>query len=312
MSKAITMYPTIDENLINKLLFEPNVYQFSYFTNEEKNMETQFLDVNNLIKFEDPSYEWDPDKNNLLVKRNSRIRNPHFLFGENGVVPLDAELAIGVLWSSKSVNLRGAKQIKTFNAQTPFPMEVDLELDFAKGNLKQELYVETVVYINKPGKPTPDESHLGNQPGLMLGTLDSTRIVLEGNGSVFPIVEVADDTLPLWWVVCSWTDPQEDSFDEENVKICINTAHKYFDQVYSGKKKVKDSPLFLEIIATSLQSIIHKAQESPSWENIKSGDQLVPGSIGAAIYYFITTFGWDVTSPEKLNLSIREYLEANM
>ncbi|KGP91255.1 hypothetical protein N780_08580 [Pontibacillus chungwhensis BH030062] len=314
MSQAIALYPTIDEQLTTKLGFEPGPFKFSYTTDVVQDMETQYLDVNSsvsLIKFEDPGYQWDPDNKNLIVRRTSYISNPAFLFGQYGVVPKDAELAVGVLWSSKSVNMRGAQKLTTFNAASASPVQIDLDLDFSPGNLKHELYLEMIVYISKPGNAGDNETHLGNQPGLILGTIDTTRIVLEGNGSVFPIVEVAEETMPLWWVVCAWTDILEDGFDEENVKICINTAHKNFDQVYSGKK-IQDSPLFLEIMASSLQTIIHKAQESGSWQNVKSGDDLVPGSIGAAIHYFITTFGWDVSSPESLSFSIRQYLEDHM
>jgi hypothetical protein len=314
VSKVIALYPTIDDNLRNKLIYETGDYQFSYNNPHYKELKTQLLDVNktaSLIKFEDPDFIWDPEVHNFRINRRGEITNPHFLFGENGVVPYNSELAIGLIWSSKAVNIRGAKILKTFTAGTERPLKIDFELDFTKGTVKQELYLEMIVYVNRAGDERSEENHLCNTPGSIVGKLESSKIVLEGNGSVFPIVEVDEDTMPLWWVVCSWTDIQEDKFDVENVKICINKGHSNFDQVYSSNK-LGNSPLFLEILGSALQTIIANAKESPAWDNVKNGDGLVPGSVGEAINYFINTFNWDASSPENLNRTIREYLEYSM
>lgn len=314
MSKVLTLYPTIDDNLRNKLLYESGEFQFSYNNPYYKELKTQLLEVNkatSLLKFEDPDYIWDPELHNIKVRRTSKIANPDFLFGENGVVPYDSELAIGLLWSSKAVNIRGAKVLQTFTADSEKPLTFNIDIDFLKGTLKQELYLELIIFVNEAGNARPNEMHLCNLPGSIVGKLENSKIVLEGNGSVFPIVEVDEDTMPLWWVVCSWTDIQEDKFDVENVKICINRAHKNFDQIYTGKK-ISNSPLFLEILGSALQTIIEKAKEAPEWNSVINGDGLVPGSIGEAINYFINSFDWDISSPEKLNRSIREYLEASM
>lgn len=314
MSKVLTLYPMVDDNLRNKLICEFGDFEFSYNNPHYKELKTQLLEVSKetaLLKFEDPDYTWDPEAHNLKVKRFSKISNPNFLFGEKGVVPNDSELAIGLIWSSKAVNIRGAKFLKTFTVDSERPLTFDIDIDFLKGTLKQELLLEVVIYVYKAGIVEPNEIHLCNIPGNIVGRLENTKIILEGNGSVFPIVEVEEATMPLWWVVCSWTDIQEDKFDVENIKICINRAHNNFDQVYTGKK-IGNSPLFLEILGSALQTIIEKAKESPAWINVKSGDGLVPGSIGEAINYFINSFNWDISSPEKLSRSIRLYLEASM
>lgn len=311
MSIPISFYPDIDEKLINKLGVETEDFVFSYVKNKNVTMETVYPDesrMKNLIFFEDPNYEWEPDYYNLNLKQTLRINNPGFLFGLKGVAPKDATLAVGVIWTCKAVNLRGAKEVITFKADSLSPLNCEIKLDFDKGTLKKELQIETVIYVKKSGNLENGEEILGNSPGINLGAISDTSIVIEGNGSVFPIVEVTEPEMPLWWVYCSWTDPQEETFEEENVKLCINKAHSNYPLIYNGKS-VKDSPLFIEIMGSALQTIIHKVERSEYWNNIIQNYNNSPGSIGEAVYYFMTAFDWDFSSPELLNRTIRQYLE---
>ncbi len=314
MSIPISFYPHINENILNKLGVVNGEFNFYYTKNKDILMETKYPDesrIREVIYFEDSNYEWDPDSFNLKLTRPLTISNPNFLFGSRGVAPKQSKLAIGVIWTCKASNIRGAKIIHTFGSDEFAPLQCNLNLEFPRGVLKKELNLEVIIYIKEPGKITAGEEILANQPGLNLGIISRSSIVIEGNGSIFPVVEVEEPNMPLWWVYCSWSDPQEDSFDEEHIKLCINKAHKYYSQVYNGKS-VKDSPLFVEIMASAIQNIIHKVEKSSYWENIKQNYNNSPGSIGEAIYYFMSTFDWDFSSPELLGLTIRKYLEENL
>ncbi|SER70756.1 hypothetical protein [Salisediminibacterium halotolerans] len=314
MSIGINFFPEITDRLIQKTGVMHGSYSFSYMKNRELDMVTKYPDesrMGDLLFFEDPNYDWNPDDFNLKVSKPLTLNNPMFLFGKNGVAPEDAELAIGVIWTCKDINLRGAKEIISFTKSSNSPLNTEIELNFKRGTLKKELNLETIVYVKTPGHPSEDEMMLGNQSGLKLGKLDKKNIVIEGNGSEFPVVEVADPLKPLWWIDCSWTDPQEDAFEEENLKLCINRSHKNYTSVYNGKS-INDSPVFIEIMASALEVIIQKTRESDTWEDIKRGEKNAPGSIGEAVYYFLSTFEWDVSSPERMSVSIRKYLEGNM
>ena len=52
--------------------------------------------------------------------------------------------------------------------------------------------------------------------GTILGVLDETKVIIDGNGSLFPIHMVSNLTEPLWWVQCNWEDPTQDSFTDDN------------------------------------------------------------------------------------------------
>jgi hypothetical protein len=314
MSIPISFYPDIDDKLINKIGIENGEFRFSYTRNKEVFMVTKYSNesrMKELIYFEDPNYEWEPNQCNLKIKKSVVVKNPIFLFGPRGVAPKGALLAVGVIWTCKAINLRGAKEIHVFEKNHLTPIQCDIELNFLKGTLKNELNIKTIIYIKSSGNPQLGEEMLGNEAGLILGTISQSSVVIEGNGSVFPIVEVNEPGMPLWWVYCSWTDPQEDSFDEEHVKLCLNRAHGYYSDIYNNKS-VKNSPLFIEIMASALQTIIYKVERSEYWENIKRNYNNSPGSIGEAVYYFMSTFDWDFSSPESLSRTIRQYLEENI
>ncbi|SDW05967.1 hypothetical protein SAMN05421781_0300 [Marinococcus luteus] len=315
MSIAINFYPTINDKLINKIGLQVEDYKVSYLKGNNVDMETESIrerGKTEYIQVIDSSYEWDPVEYGLSIQRKITINNPRFLFGPAGVAPKNAVISLGIIWSCKSVKTRGAKEISQFDATNHSPITFDLKLDFDEGFLKKELKLEMVLYIKKPGELFEGEEMLGNTPGLNLGSIRETTTLLEGNGSIFPVVEVKDSGSPLWWVECSWEDPQEDLFDEENIKICINKAHQNFSLVYAKAENMLDSPLLLEIIASALQIIIQEVQHSDYWENIKKNENNSTGSIGEAVYYFLNMFNWNFTSPRLLSKTIREYLETSI
>jgi hypothetical protein len=310
MTSLINFYQTITPSLKNRIGFEGTSYSFSYLKDYEiYQLSTDSIEGqenrDNHLYLQDPLNYWDADKNNLSVNRKGIINNTNFLFGPNGVAGQDSIIGIALSWFSKSSNQRGiipvAEVIYGSNS-----VEFDIQNTFNPGQLKGKVTLELIIYLKQNGGTL--YPNLANKNGTILGVLDSYILVIDGNGSMFPILEVKDPSQPLWWVSCQWTDPLSDSFSEENVSIILNTGHK-FSKLLNSEYNLGSSPLLIEIISSAIQIIISKAKESGVWENIETGEGVEPGSIGQAIYYFIQTFGWDVSSPERLARSIREDLE---
>ncbi|UTR10187.1 hypothetical protein MM300_20280 [Evansella sp. LMS18] len=313
MNIALNFFPKINENMLNRIGYQATQYEFSYIHDGDVQLlETNFLDnKGDSIGFTDPRHEWVPEDHNLIIRRTYTINMLNFLFGPKGVANNKAEVGIGIIWSSKSSNNRGTKKIATFSKDKASPVTFNSELTFFPGELRESINIQTVIFISSPGVPLPGEEHIGNEPGIILGILDNYNIIIEGNGSVFPIVEVNQSSMPLWWVSCDWTDPQEDSFDEENVRICLNRAHPHF-KILNYENGLKDSPMLFDIVASAIQIIIQKVKESDSWNEIIQGQNLLPGSVGEAVKYFIDTFDWETNSPDQLALTIRKDLESRI
>ena len=63
-------------------------------------------------------------------------------------------------------------------------------------------------------------------------------------------------------------------------------------------------------MASAISVLIEKVRlEHGYWEQIMQGDSLETGSIGQAIYYFMETLEWDLSSPESTSLSARKFFD---
>lgn len=313
MSRFISPCPTMDDSLRSKIGYQAMNYKFYYSKNKEYfDLDSEQVDGmgtrEDYIKIADKTCEWDPDTYDLSFNRSISIDIPHFLFGENGIAGEKAELGVGIIWTSKTSNERGVIEMGTFSKSNT-SVELSVKKTFFPGTLGSSVNFRTVLYLKKPGDLRPEESHLARTSGRLLGDLDEFTVIIDGNGSLFPIVEVEETNYPLWWVECDWTDPMSDSFSDENIRVCLNRKHKHFESI-NFLEGIGESPLFLEIISSAIHSMIIKIKETDEWSEISEGRGYESGSIGEAVHYFLSTFGWDTTSPERLALTIRKDLES--
>lgn len=314
MSVLLSLYPTLTNELLIKAGYLSTNYNFYYTVNgTQYPLEAKPTDAsynNEVLLISDERCEWTPDTHELTFERTLILNHPHFLFGSTGIACEGSELGLALLWMSKSSSQRGVRKIGGFKKNDE-RIELSLHQTFPPGHLRGKVLLQIIVYLKTPGSVQENEQHLVNEAGVVLGVLDQFTIVLDGSGSIFPIVEVSEPKQPLWWVKCDWTDPQTEPFDEEFVQICLNAAHPHYN-LLKVDQGLKESALLKDIISSALQIIILKVKESGNWDEIVTGRDCEPGSIGQAVHYFINTFGWDTNSPEKLAYTIRKDLDSRI
>lgn len=311
MHNEISFFPLLNSTLLNKIGYEASEYDLFYIYEEE----TRLLNSNSFeekrsssdfIKIIDEHGEWTPDKHELSYKKTITINNHRFLFGDNGVACDDAILGVAIGWTSKTSNQRGMEIVGYFDFSEEY-VNFEYEGIFLPGTIKGKITFEVVLFLAESGNPALNQSHLANKSGMILGSLDTVNVFIDGDGSMFPIVEVQEPSQPLWWVNCDWIDPTTDSFSEENVKICLNRSHASYRTMFSNN--VMNSPLLLEIVASSIAIILIKLKDGEYWQEILSKSNFEPGSIAQAAIYFIEVFDLEMDSPEKLALTLRNGLE---
>jgi hypothetical protein len=309
MNLDINLYPIIDDELYEKIGFFCEDYEFYYkYNGDIRDLRGESDQLNREIKIVDDNCRWDPNLNNLFFYRHISLKNSTFLFGEGGIADLDAVLGVAVIWFSKTSKKRGVFKVGEIKA-TDNLCDFKAEGAFNPGELRGKVNFQTVVYLKKVVKK--NIGFYADSIGTILGTLDNTSIIIDGKGSVFPVVEVSEPSMPLWYVECNWEDPTIDGFDEDNVSICINKANKKY-KLLDLEEKFLESPYLIEIIAGSLEIIINKLKMGEYWDEIIKGENLEDGSIGQAVYYFIKTFNWEHDGPDKLAISIRRDFENRM
>lgn len=306
MSIPINSFPVLTPHLFQKIGYVPGEYYFYYQSGcETFQLNTEPISFrDDVVKVIDERCEWTADTHNIELTRDFQISIPVHLFGTNGIVCTSSKIGVAVLWTSKTSNQRGVIKVGAFSRDDSLSA-FHVRHSFNAGSLIGSVNFSTILYIDTAGKPDADENHFANMAGTVLGMLDSFSIIIDGNGSVFPVVEVSVPSQPLWWVQCNWTDPIVDAFDEDNVKICINNAHRDYGML-NIKAGLKESPMLRDVIASAIAIIIQKVKDTEFWNDTLRGNGLTDGSISQAVNYFITTFEWDYQSPEKLAISIRQ------
>lgn len=314
MSIGFNLFPTLNEDLLSKIRFQPRPYEFSYNKNNELiPLQKDAINGNdNFSKLSDENGIWNPDEYNFNFKREYALRSFSCLFGKDGLVCRNAEIGLAIMWTSKSSKLRGVIEVGTIYNNQVDEILFSVEKSFDVAMLRGQINLKTIIYVKKSGNPNLKEEHLANTEGYILGVLDEDTIVLDGNGSLFPIFEVYEPNQPLWYVRCDWDDPTSDLF-AENVSININKAHNSFIKYLDPSKKAYyNEQLLKEVMASALMIIIYKLRDSEYWNQTVSGEDFDKGSVSEAVYYFINTLQWDISSPERLSLSIREFFDDRM
>lgn len=215
-----------------------------------------------------------------------------------------------MIWTSSDSKQRGVIQIGSFG-NTDNILDAVAEKEFDVAQLRGEVDFSTVLYIAEAGIPEMDEMHLANTNGYVLGELENYVVKLDGNGSTFPVFEVSEPGQPLWYVKCDWIDPTADSFSD-CVSINLNTAHKNYRYI-NRNEKVFNPQLLSEIMTSAIAIIVEKVRLQPAfWDQIMGNDSLEQGSVGQALYYFMETLEWDLSTPESVSLSVRKFFDQRM
>ena len=310
MSVSISLFPVVDEVSFERLGFEAGPYMFYYtYEREERPLEVEDLGDGSSLKLVDPKGDWNPEDYGFFVRREVVIRHPHVLFGPKGVAPMGSSVGLSMLWLSRSSAVRGAAPFKIPIKNDTAAAVRNVEYEFPPGMLRGEFILTTSLFLLEGGVRSREEMHLAQYPGTILGDLDRFKIVIDGRGSMFPILEIREPSQPLWRVECNWSDPLVDAFDTDSVVIYLNASHPGYKELVQGD--LKESYLLKEVTASALHVIIQQAQNSEYWGDIKDG-KAEHGSIGEALHYFITTLDWNTESPEQLARSIRSYLDRGM
>ncbi|WP_242841987.1 hypothetical protein [Lachnospira multipara] len=302
----------INEEMLKKIRFQCYPYRFYYIRDEQEyELNSEPIDGSNFVfKLEDSDGIWTPDDYCFGLKRRYTLRTYQCLFGEEGVACNNATLGLAVVWTSGDSKQRGVITVgEITNSQKD--LEFELNYEFKEAQLRGEVEFTTIIYIKSAGTPLGREEHLANEYGCILGELDKFTIMLDGNGSMFPMYEVYEPSQPLWYAKCEWDDPTYESFNE-CVSVFINKAHKNYKYL-DKTKRTFDEQLLKEIIASALMLVITKLkQEDDYWEESLIGNDLKRGSVSEAVYYFVNTLEWDVSSMETLSLSIRKFLDQRL
>lgn len=301
-NNIISIYRTINNSLYEKLEVIPTSTYFYYTQGDEEVpvvLESQ-EDIYSFYMGKSNGF-WDPSANDLIVERSFTIKNPGILFGNDGITTNEGILGIGVHIYSRSSNFQVTVPLYETIEKNGTSQTIQFRHIFKKAEIKGEVNFSVFVYLKNQIKKVPMFASI---PGIRLGEFDAFKIIVDGDGSIFPIVEVEKIGEPLWNVVTNWTDVNIDTFDIDNVRIEINRKHHMYEYIYKATKP--SQYLLVEVLSNAISQIIFKVVNDNDFE---IGGELIPDSIGSVVSYWIQTFEVNITSLETINYSLRKKIE---
>ena len=315
MNTAFNSYPVLNESLFSAIGYigEPPEFSYSEDYQEFPLRIEKDEGLSSAGKVIDPRCNWSPETHNLIINKQCSLAQAYCLFGVGGIVPSTAEVGIALKWISTKSDVCGVIPFGVIN-KLDSSIELSVSTTLEKGLIKGSIRLRTFLYLKDSGDPFPNETYLAQQPGTVLGILDQYEIFIDGNGSLFPIMEVNKPGEPLWKVFFNDScDPLHDKFDNDNVEIQLNKAHPSYENL-KVETSISETPLLLEVLSSALFVIFVAAKEAigEDWDmvmNSEAGKEYDAGSIADAIHHFVTKLGWNIDTPTKLAASIKNYFE---
>ena len=307
-TNQVSLYRQIDSIMAEEAGIEVSTPQFFYSTSDglkEIELDEKFENVLTVNEF---NTEWSPNENNLIVKQKFTFADPSVLFGDEGVTMEGNKIGLAVhIHSKTSSNQKKINFGSLLNTQNK--MEVQFEYSFPKDSLRGNIEMDFFVYLQHSVETRP---YHANEIGMRLSEEDlyNLVIVVDGEGSAFPITEFNDKNGPLWILEKNWADATEDIFDSSNVNLSLNIAHPLFEQIKVGKTKVSRA-LMGDIMVQAMSMLIQQVLIIEE-NTLDAVDESFSNSILAVVKYWVTTFEVDTTSLFTIMNSLRRKLDQEM
>lgn len=287
------LYKTISNNEFSNLDFKIKK-DYAYVTDNDVKFvrEQPFENTSNkkIVQLIDDDYEWNPKEQSLFLTLNIKMNNVSSLFGKEGSCYKDATLGVGLVWKPEKSRIKRCKKLFEFNSSNNL---IDCTVkDIELPNISSNVDFNVVIYISKPGS-VDGNPFFANEEGMILYNELLWTIIMEGNGSIFPVYEIEDEGGPIWSYYCDVIDITEDSFDREHIEIRINTKHPSYSMVHP-KSPTYSEAYVNEILSSALAVIILDLRSKQENNLIDLSEECERGSILEVLKYFSDKLGFKI------------------
>lgn len=300
-------FPVLTEELYEKAEIVTDKYTFSY---KQDNVEydLDYDNENDEYILLDNRNRWNAREFNLKFCSHIHISNPGELFGVNGIVPSKTKINIALQWKCKGSNKRNTHFCFSFGSDD-LEVDHDIIMSIKPDQLRDSVKLSIIMLVGDVEIPYSDEKFLANTKGIILGTFNEAKVMLEGKGSEFPVCSASlGENSELWRLEYNTDDPRNDKFIVENIALVLNKDHSCYKLIDENNLDVT-SALFKEIFSSSIVLILLNLQQDDILKETKESDDFEEGSICAAMHYFIRTFDIDITDVNTMTRSIKRNID---
>jgi hypothetical protein len=258
--------------------------------------------------------DWNPAEHPLVIQCSTeRALLVDAIFGTEGVAGTDAEVLVALEWTSADSCWRALGPVNSLRTSDKGGAVV-LDIELEPGTVRGSGFLSIQAFLGKhQGAFVPGFAY---QPGARLGPLaPSIEIVIDGDGSLFPVLEERlGANGPLWELKSFWSDPQDEPFTSDYVALVLNTDHPHFEQLRDRRGlNLEQSPLMRQVFAAWLSLVISKVKEDmgaqfDTFLGVPNPEEGV-GSIADAVSSFVRLGGLNTASLPDLFISTQCWLD---
>ena len=310
MSRIDRMYKTFSLEELSKLNISLKREYYYLTENDTKSIKEQGFEntsSKNVYQLIDDDYEWNPKKDCLFLNIKISLDNCDCIFGKNGTCFADSIVGIGLSWKPDKSRIKRCIKIGEITVEDH---EKIIELnDIKLENISSNVDFKLFFYIAKPGK-IDGNNFFGNEQGMVIYEDVAWSIIIDGGASIFPIMEIEDESKPLWYYwYNSQADICEDFFDDQNLFIVLNKKHKLYPYI-SLKSNEYNEEFLNEILSSGITCIINAIKTAQPENKIDFSVDCERGSIMQALKYFNERLGFKINGDyDDLIISIKNYFD---
>ena len=310
MSNRIESFPMINEDIINELDINIKTLEAKYNANN-------IINTLEIIKDEEDRNEYILDNNgiwtnniyNLHIIGEFEIANYNILFKENKIAEKDTILGVAVTYILPSSTKTYTKEIGEITYSQEDTKVMKFNLDFDIGELSPKIYLKFSIYV-KEVNLTNNISIFAKNIGTVLGEIYDCSLIIEGQGSEFPIVIIEKQEGTLWDMEVNF-ESLDEIFSVDTICLKINRAHKDFTKLGIDKISTNNNLIWKEMLVSFFTNLFIVANEIENLDNIFN-EEIMEGTVGSFLKIQLTQFNIEINelkNPITLATKIRKELD---
>lgn len=251
----VSFFKKITFDQIASLIQTEDHIQLKYYEADEEHIIPIDQDESGIIELNVSGSIFLPSEHELLLSQTFLIGDLSSLFGINGVTHQDNSIGFAAQIQSSDSDFTRTVTFEEFTYPTN-PNKACFNYRFKKGELRGSVHVRFFLYLKKLWTNGKFQAKL---PGTILseGYFNELDIIIDGEGSLFPITEFEKKDGPLWELIMNWDEASINTFDTNHIEIRLNKSHKLYPKL-SDTYGLLNRGMMDSILIESIGSIMYQ------------------------------------------------------
>ena len=304
MAKSnVCFFPLLNDDLYNKVFDKQDITFFYLLNNELKKV--NYIEEHGNISFEN-SENWNCDDYDLIVCIEISLKNVNFLFGNEGIAPLESKIGLCIEWYSSQSKIREVIPNRDYLSKNDDKKVLNFELLLPKRTFNGLVVINALLYLAKSAQKVDiSEYKFNNSVGVIIGNIFKRNVFMTGSGSLFPIKILNTPNPKMLWNIELNLDEPDIRQVADGLTIILYSAHKDYHLIDPSSRDYC-ARLADEIVTNALTLFLSELSKSPEFDLNGSYEE---GTLLGYAKYCKDRLGVQFDSSLNILNSLHEYSE---